>query len=148
MISAPGRIDVKWTRRTRGFNLADHDGWFMGAVLVLCLLGTVAVYGAGSFRPEAHGQYHYLVLHLQRLAIGVVAALVLASVDHVLLRRAWLVWGGLIAGLALTGVPVVMREFGIIDRWIELPGIGQFQPIELAKLALVLFLAYRLSAPQ
>ena len=38
-----------------------------------------------------------------------------------------------------------MRGFGI-DRWIEIRGLGQFQPIELAKLALVLFLAYRLSA--
>jgi cell division protein FtsW len=51
------------------------------------------------------------------------------------------------AGLVLTGLPVAMREIGIIDRWIEIRGVGQFQPIELAKLALVLFLAYRLSAP-
>ena len=137
---------MTWSQRRR-FHLADHDGWFVGAVLVLCLLGTVAVYGAGSFRPEAHGQYHYLVLHLQRLAIGLVAALVLANLDHVQLRRAWIAWGAMAAGLVLTGLPVAMREIGIIDRWIEIRGVGQFQPIELAKLALVVFLAYRLSAP-
>ena len=72
--------------------------------------------------------------------------LVLASVDHVRLRRSWLVWGALATGLVLTALPVSLRSLGI-DRWVEIPGLGQFQPLELAKLALVYFLAYRLSAP-
>jgi len=122
------------------------DSWFLGAVIVLCLLGTVAVYGAGSFRPEAQGQYHYLLLHVQRLGIGALAALVLAHVDHVRLRRPWLVWAALAAGLGLTAWPVAMRSLHI-DRWVEIPGLGQFQPLELAKLALVFFLAHRLALP-
>ena len=140
-------MTLRLSPRLRPWRTNDFDGWFVGAVALLCLLGTVAVFGAGSFRPEAHGQYHYLVLHLQRLAIGVLAALVLASMDHVRLRQPWFVWGALVLGLALTALPVVMRGLGI-DRWIEIRGLGQFQPIELAKLALVVFLAYRLSAPR
>ena len=131
--------------RKRRLSVPDHDSWFVGAVTVLILLGTVAIYGAGSFRPEARGQYFYLELHLQRLAIGLVGAVILANFDHVRYRRGWIVWGSLIFCLALTSLPVAMRGFGI-DRWVEIRGVGQFQPIELAKLALVLFLAYRLSA--
>ncbi len=134
------------SRAVRRLRPQSQDAWFLGAVAVLCLLGTLAVYGAGSFRPEAAGQYHYLQRHLERLVIGAVAALVLAHVDHVRLRRPWLVWLGLAAGLALTAWPVAMRSLHI-DRWIEIPGVGQFQPLELAKLALVFFLAHRLAAP-
>lgn len=126
------------------WRLDDVDSWFVGSVLVLCLLGTLAVYGAGSFRPEAHGQHFYLIKHLQRLAIGMVAAVILGSVDHVLFRRRWVVWTGLVVALGLTAIPVVLRGFGI-DRWVEIPGLGQFQPLELAKVAMVFFLAYRLS---
>ncbi len=133
-------------RTLRRLRPAGQDGWFLAAVATLCLLGTLAVYGAGSFRPEAQGQYHYLQRHVERLLIGGVAALLLAHVDHVRLRRPWLVWAGLAAGLGLTAWPVAMRSLHI-DRWIEIPGLGQFQPLELAKLALVFFLAHRLAAP-
>ncbi len=132
--------------RIRRFRPDEHDGGFVGAVLVLCLLGTIAVYGAGSFRSENLGQYHYLTHHLQRLALGLVAAAVLAMVDHVRLRRNWVVWSALGACLGLTAIPLVMKGAGI-DRWIEIRGMGQFQPLELAKLAVVLFLAYRLAEP-
>ena len=134
------------TQQLRRWRATSQDGWLLAAVLALGLLGTLAVYGAGSFRPEAPGQYHYLTLHLQRLVIGVIAAFVLANVDHVRLRQPWLVWTGLIVGLGLTAWPVAMRSLHI-DRWIEIPGLGQFQPLEIAKLALIFFLAHRLAAP-
>jgi cell division protein FtsW (lipid II flippase) len=133
-------------RRLLGPRPGSFDGWLVASVGALCLLGTLAVYGAGSFRPEAPGQYHYLTLHAQRLILGIVAALVLAHVDHVRLRQPWLVWAGLGAGLALTAWTLPTSSLGI-DRWIEIPGLGQFQPLEVAKLALVFFLAHRLAAP-
>lgn len=133
------------TQRWRQLRLDDIDWWFLGAVLALVLLGTVAVFGAGSFQADERGVDFYLIRHLQRLAIGAFFAVGLAWFDHVRLHRPWLVWSALGTGLVLTAVPVVMRGM-TIDRWVELPGLGQFQPIELAKLSLVLFLAYRLSA--
>ncbi len=131
-------------QRLRQENL-DH--WFIGAVLVLCLLGTVAVYGAGSFTSDASSQHHFLRQHLQRLAIGAVAALFFACFDHVRLQRGWLVWTALVGGVLLTALPLVLGKSGIV-RWVAIPGLGQFQPLEVAKLALVLFLAYRLAAPR
>jgi len=122
----------------------DLDLWFVGAVLTLLALGTMAVFGAGSFHPSAPGMHHYLFRHLERMALGVLACLTLALVDHVHLRRGWLVYAAMALGVAFTAQPVLMRDV-VIDRWVAIPGLGQFQPIELAKLGLVLFLAYRLS---
>ena len=59
------------------------------------------------------------------VAVGagvLVAALVLANVDHVQLRRAWLVWGAMAGGLALTG----LQELVDARRQV-LSAIGQSQ---------------------
>lgn len=124
----------------------DVDLVFVGAALTLIFVGTLAVFGSGAFQADAPGMHHFLVRHLERLALGLTAAVALSLFDHVRLRRAWLVYGAMAGGLVLTAIPGVFSRVGI-DRWLEVPGLGQFQPIELAKLALVLFLAYRLSRP-
>lgn len=124
----------------------DVDVVFLGAAMTLILVGALAVFGSGSFQADAPGMHHFLVRHLERLALGLVVAVALAMFDHVRLRRAWLVYTAMAGGLVLTAIPGVLGRAGI-DRWLELPGVGQFQPIELAKLALVLYLAYRLSQP-
>ncbi len=122
------------------------DSWFIGAVVTLCLLGTVAVYGAGSFTSDALGQYHYLRQHLQRLLLGALLALAMLQLDAGRLQRGWLAWTALLLALSLTALPLLLGKGGIV-RWIAIPGLGQFQPLELAKLALVYFLAYRFAAP-
>ncbi len=122
----------------------DMDLVFIGAVLVLVALGILAVFGAGSFQPDTPGMHYYLLRHLERLALGLLLAVGLAWFDHIHFRRGWLTTVALVCGLAITSLPVIFKGMGI-DRWVEVPGLGQFQPIELAKLSLVLFLAYRLS---
>ena len=123
------------------------DSWFVGAVVTLCLLGTIAVYGAGSFTSTELGQSFFLRQHLQRLLLGTVIALALLFFGHTRLQHRRLVWAAMAVGLALTAWPLLQGKPGIV-RWIEIPGLGQFQPLELAKLALVLFLAYRFAIPQ
>ena len=45
--------------------LDDYDGWLLLSVFLLCLLGTVMVFGAASYRSEAvsgpWGHFYYLV---------------------------------------------------------------------------------------
>jgi len=137
---------VEMPRLGFSFRRDDVDLVFLGAALALILVGTLAVFGSGAFQAEAPGMHHFLVRHLERLALGLLAAVALALFDHVRLCRAWLVYAAMAGGLILTAIPGVLGRAGI-DRWLELPGLGQFQPIEIAKLALVLFLAYRLSRP-
>jgi cell division protein FtsW len=67
----------------------------------------------------------------------------LASINYHVYRRRMLVWGGLVLGLAL----MVATLFGDdpIPRWVNLGGF-RFQPVELTKLALIVFLADRLAS--
>jgi cell division protein FtsW len=131
--------------------IEDCDGWLVASVLILCLLGTVMVFGAASYRSEAldqaWGHYYYLVKHLARLALGLVALVALVHLDHRFFRRKYLNWFLLGAGMALTLVPVVIIGLtrGDCSRWFSLFGWFPVQPVELVKIALVLFLAERLA---
>lgn len=127
------------------FRRESYDNLFIGSVVTLCLLGTIAVYGAGSFTSEALGQYHYLRLHTQRMLLGLVFVFALMLLDLGRLQRERFAWIAMVLGLALTSVPLFLGKPGIV-RWVAIPVIGQFQPLELAKLALVFFLARRLAA--
>jgi len=137
-------------RLARFWRLDDGDPWLLASVGALCLLGTLAVFGAGSFRPEAQagslGQFYYLVKHVIRLSIGLVALCALGRVDLNLARRPPVAWSALAVALVLTAVPVVGKQAGI-ERWISVFGLFPVQPLEVAKLAVIWFLAVRLSAP-
>jgi cell division protein FtsW len=116
------------------------DGWLMFAVLALSIIGVVMVYNAGSFNSSS--STYYLVHQIIRFGLGLGALWFLAGVDYQTLRRPWLNWGLLGIGLGLVLVTVVLRETGFVDeragssRW--LPFV---QPVEIVKIALVLFLA-------
>ena len=116
------------------------DGWLMFAVLVLGILGVVMVYNAGSFTSSS--STYYLVHQIIRFGLGLGALWFLAGLDYQTLRRPLVNWGLLGIGLGLVMVTVVLRESGFVDeragasRW--LPFV---QPVEIVKIALVLFLA-------
>ncbi len=131
--------------------LDEYDGWLLGAVFVLCLLGTVMVYEAGSFRPEALSQgrvnAYYLLKHLARLALGLAALGALAGLDYRVLRQRPVNWGLLGLGLGLMLMTVSVGDLWAVERngcarWLAILPV---QPIEIAKIALALFLAERLS---
>jgi cell division protein FtsW (lipid II flippase) len=144
---APGGIEVRLPAVLQRLRRESYDSWFIGAVVALCLLGTIAVYGAGSFTSDNLGQYHYLRQHLQRLLLGSVLALTIMLLDYGRLQHRRLAWSAMLVGLMMTAYPLLQGKSGIV-RWIMIPGLGQFQPLEFAKLALVFFLAYRFAAPR
>jgi cell division protein FtsW len=123
------------------------DPWLIGAVAVLCLLGTISAFGTGSFRPESQtdslGQWYLVVKFLARLVLGAGALVFLAGFDHEILRRPAVCWSALGVGLLLTAIPVFGKQAGI-DRWITLFGLLPVQPLEVAKIAVVLYMASRL----
>jgi cell division protein FtsW len=127
--------------------LRGDDPWLIGAVAVLCLLGTISAFGTGSFRPESQGdslgQWYLLVKHLVRLALGVAALVFLAGFDYEHLRRPVICWSALAAGLVLTAIPVFGKKAGI-DRWITVFGLFPVQPLEVAKIAVVVYVSARL----
>ena len=106
-------------------------------------LGVVMVYSASAIRSDLeYGSPWVLVgRQLAGLLLGGVAALIAARVPMAWLRRfAPAAWG--LAGLALvaTLTPLGVAHNGA-RRWVDLGGVV-FQPLELAKLGVVLGLAW------
>ncbi len=133
--------------------LNECDSWLLLSVLILSLLGSVMVFSAASFRAEAvgtgSGPYYYLVKHLVRLALGVTAMMVLANLDYRLFNRKYLNWSLLSGGLLFILAPFVLMGLtqGGCVRWLMFFGLFPVQPLEFVKIALILFLAERLTSP-
>jgi len=145
-------------RRLRGFtgSLERSDGLLLGAVGVLLFLGIFVVYVAGSYNRAATtsplGQHFIIVKHLFMIGIGSVLMIVLMNLDYRWFRHRWLNWGGLFLtyGLVAWTLLIVRHDAAgdvIINRWVTIGGFS-FQPVEMAKLAMVFFLAERLTNPR
>ena len=124
------------------------DFWLFMTVLILLSLGLIMVFSASA--PTAEKEYddiYFIIKKQLRFAVlGVAAMLLAANYDY---RK----YGGKTV-LALMGISVIMlilvlipgigREVNGSWRWIYFGSIP-FQPSELAKLALILFLSFYLS---
>lgn len=120
--------------RQRLSQLWAVDGGLIVSTLLLALVGLLTVHSASSELP-----IDYLPRQAAWLAIGIVALLVVMSIDyHVLLDLSIIFYGlGILSLIAVLFVGVVR---GGAANWI-LIGPWQFQPSEFAKLATVLLLA-------
>ncbi len=120
------------------------DYLLLGATVALLVIGTLMVYSA-SF-VVAHNEFnddlYFLTRHLMWVAIGTVGLAVGARVDYRLWRRFSLpAMLGVIGLLLLVLVPGIgTSSYGAV-RWIRLGSFIQIQPSELAKVAIVLYLA-------
>ncbi len=124
--------------------LHQPDWWFLATLLVLVMFGTVMVFSAsfalGVRQPGSNG-YSYLVRHLMWLAVGLAGMTVAYSIDYRVWRRVSLL--GMLLALGLLGlvlVPGIGVEIWGAQRWIRF-GPLLVQPAEVAKLALVVYLA-------
>jgi cell division protein FtsW len=113
----------------------------------LSAFGLVMVYSASYiFSQERFGDgLHYFNKHLVFLGAGFVVMLVCRFLNYRLWAKLALpFFGGACALLLLTLIPGVAHRAGGASRWINLGGFT-LQPAELAKLALVMLMAERLS---
>jgi cell division protein FtsW len=113
------------------------------ATVLLLLYGLVMAYSASTAQAYfTYGSASYLLLRqLAFAAVGVVAMIGLARVDYTLWRRfagPFYVVAGALCVLAL--VPGIGVEVRGARRWLDVAG-QSLQPSELAKLAVVCFLA-------
>lgn len=107
--------------------------------------GLVMVWSASSaLAQERHANaYHFLVKQALWAGLGLLAMLAAMRVDYRRLRQAGVVYAALLGTTLLLIVVLFLRPVNDTHRWIRLGSLS-FQPAELAKLALILFLAYHL----
>ncbi len=122
------------------------DMYFLVVLLIILVIGLATLFSAShvyAFNYNDGDSYFYIRKQCIFAAIGIVAMLGVAMVDyHVLHKLAWPIW---LVSLVLLVVAYVMPSESGVHRWIRLPGLGQFQPSEVAKFALVVLFAHLIS---
>jgi cell division protein FtsW len=113
------------------------------AVLGMLVIGIVMLFSTSAFARNSHGDvYFFMKRQLVWLGIGLVVCTVAALVDYHFWQRTWWIWFGLaFITLALCFVPHLGMRINGSRRWV---GVGPvtFQPSEIAKIAVVFFLAW------
>ena len=133
-------------------NLADRapaDKYVVWVVLGLAAVGVVAVYSAVTYLAEVRAgtePVHFLVNHLIRVTVALGVMWGVSLIDYRTLAR--------YSQIALLGALVLLVAVKIAgffspgtDRWLQIAGVG-FQPSELARVALVFYVAILLVKKQ
>ena len=122
---------------------AEVDRWLFAATIALCLAGAVMVFSASALtaREQYGNSYHFLVRQLLWLGFGLMAMLAMINLDYRRLRQPKLVLPFFfLVLLLLVGVFFLDRSHAT-HRWFRM-GPVSLQPSELAKLAVILYLAW------
>ncbi len=115
------------------------DKWMYGTVLVLVLLGLVMVFSSSAVVASEKSGTAWSIVSKQAVwaVLGLAAMTLLMRVDYRKLNESRVVF----TGLGITTLPFVMHGSHGAHRWIQL-GPMSLQPSELAKPAIILFLAW------
>lgn len=120
------------------------DKWLFGVVLLLVLFGLVMVFSASAVMAQArYGSPYTFVIHQAGWAVlGLIALFLLMQVDYRRFNNPRIVFPAVaITMLLLVGVFAV-HDSHHTHRWFRFGGFFTFQPSEIAKPVMVLFLAY------
>ena len=119
---------------------------FLIILLAILVIGLVCLYSASyvyAFYNNNGDSFFYIKKQLIFAALGIAAMFALSFVDyHRWHRFAWILW---VFSILLLGVVLLMPAQSGIHRWIRIPGIGQFQPSEVAKFSLILLFSHLIS---
>jgi len=123
---------------------AKPDYSLLALVMALSIFGLVMVYSASFFVAVSEGQAqtHYLQRQFLWMGLGTVGLLFGMRIDYRVWKRFTMPLFGfsIILLLLVLMLPESMTSAGGARRWIRVGG-QQFQPVELAKFALIVYLA-------
>lgn len=117
----------------------------LGVTLALFGFGLVMVWSASSaLAQERHGSpYYFLLKQAGWGTLGLVALVAALRLDYKSLRQPAVIYPALAVSTLLLIAVLFLPAVNGTHRWIRL-GALSFQPAELARLSLVLFLAYHI----
>lgn len=119
------------------------------SIIMLLGIGVVMVYSASAVRAaqEQNNESFFLTRQAIHSFIGLAALLVGSRINYLFYRKiVYPLLGMALAGLVLCHTPIGLTINGAA-RWINM-GVATFQPAELVKLALVIWLSYSLAKKQ
>lgn len=123
------------------------DRVLFATVATLIGVGLVMVYSASAALARPDGLNQFLVRQAVAAAVGGLGMAVVMHVDYRLLRAKPVVYSLVGGALFLLVVVLFAPTLNNVRRWLFLGGVS-LQPSELAKLALVPFLAYQIERKQ
>lgn len=123
--------------------------WFMFAIAAsLALFGAMMVYSASAMfslkETDSVSQYTYFYKQIGFTVGGLVAMYIVSRIDYHIFQKPWVVYGAVGITVLLLLAVFAFPPINGARRWIRFGGIS-FQPSELAKIALPIFLAYYLT---
>jgi cell division protein FtsW len=135
---APARQEINSVPRR-----AEYDRWLFGVTLGLCLLGAVMIFSASAVTAQNQYGHSYIFLLRQTvwLVIGLAGMFALMRMDYHRLREPAVVYSALCVVLLLLVGAFFLDKSHATHRWIKV-GPVNIQPSELAKLAVILYLAW------
>ncbi len=139
--SAPKRLIKVLTRRRN-----PVDGSLVIILMMLLSAGLLVLFSATYFAAEEN-RLAEVYKQLIGIALGTVACIITSRIPYRFWRQTWVVMTGLIVSAILL-ILVIIPGIGVYingsRRWLSLGGLS-FQPSELAKFAIVLYMATALS---
>ncbi len=121
----------------------ENDRWLFGVTLALCLLGAVMIYSASAVTADQlYGRsYIFLLRQAAWLLLGLLGMFALMRIDYRRLREPAVVYPTIFIVLLMLVGAFFLDKSHATHRWIRFGPLG-IQPSELAKLAVVLYLAW------
>ena len=127
------------------------DAVIWAVIVLLSIFSLLIVYsatGSLAYKYQGGNTYYYMVNHATRLLVGIIIIYVIHLIPYKYFSR-------LSQLFLIISIPLLVFTlfFGTslnqASRWLTLPGLGfTIQPSDLAKLALILYLARTLSQKQ
>src|SRR6204780_1535135 len=123
------------------------DRQLFGSTLALCLIGAVMVFSASAVtaREEYGNGYTFLIRQLLWVAIGLAGMFKLMNTDYRILHQPLVIFTALSVTLVLLIAVFFLDRSHATHRWIRL-GPLSLQPSEIAKLVMIVFLAWFLES--
>jgi len=120
---------------------------FIILVLVLVAIGVLMTYSSSVYYAELKfgNKFHFFYREIFWVAIGIVSAFIVGSIHYQKIQKySWLLLFLAIVLLGIIHVPGIGHKVNNASRWIRVAGFT-FQPSELAKYVIIIFLADRLA---
>src|SRR5579864_6252774 len=119
------------------------DRWLFSVTVVLCLLGAVMIFSASAVTAEKEysHSYYFLVRQAAWLILGLLGMFALMRTDYRRLREPVVVYTTVCVVLLLLAGTFLLDKAHATHRWIRYGPVG-IQPAELAKLGVILYLAW------